>query len=570
MRDRNESIQYRYKNKNKNRNRNRVSKRNKYKEQKEQSIKATITIKLKQVFLPYLGLSILTIILFGALRWVLDIYLDVLPLKEDYWNFSIPCLLSILVVSIWMWPRYESLNLKWAKRSSSSYFFLTMTLAIAVPLVISQNYLSKASYEVIPVDSLDNIRDYPKQKYFSIDDYELLKSDHVSYVDSSIVSSSYDSDLNVYYYFATPFYNTDNVWLGSYYYTSFDNRAAESIKDRRYSEFIDDSRYRYETQNFSNINYFKKLKSSNERSGYLHAIKKSDEPDVSPPLVLVPETGLFVDSLERNLVWGFGSFAIGMGLCLLLILAANIDDRELKVTQEKVKKKVKTQVKKSDPVSNVSKDLVALFRKNKKRPATLVLMLACIGAFILTVFMGMNVFAPLSSQINEAGGLTTDALQAGKHWRVLTSLFVHVGIMHLVMSLFMLFVIGYILEPVLGAVRFTVVFFICGICSNILGVLYYDINMAGSYNAILGLFGFAIALIACGIFNKHQRQWYGIIIIIFLGINIISMFASFINHLNYIGYHLLTLLIGIVLGFIVTAIQRPTFLNNAKRIKNIL
>ena len=165
MDDNNKRSQYRYKNKNRRRNRagkqerRRITKR---KEQKLQRTKGSTKIKLKQVFFPYLGLSILTILLFGALRWLLDIYLDVLPLKEGYWNFGIPLLLSISVVSIWMWPRYELLTLKWVERSSSGYFFITMVLALVIPLVLSQNYLSKAAYEVIEVNNLNDIRHYPK------------------------------------------------------------------------------------------------------------------------------------------------------------------------------------------------------------------------------------------------------------------------------------------------------------------------------------------------------------------------------------------------------------------------
>ncbi|WP_250163217.1 hypothetical protein [Psychrobacter sp. WY6] len=158
----------------------------------------------------------MSILLFGALRWLLDIYLDVLPLKEGYWDFGIPLLLSVSVVSICMWPRYELLTLKWVKRSSSGYFFITMVLALVIPLVLSQNYLSKAAYEVIEVDSLSDIRYYPKQKYFRVDNFEPLKLKSVSYIETQVVSGRYfDSKLHIDYYIATPFTAADNIWLGT-------------------------------------------------------------------------------------------------------------------------------------------------------------------------------------------------------------------------------------------------------------------------------------------------------------------------------------------------------------------
>ena len=315
MDDNNKQSQYRYKNKNRSRNRNRVSKRDKQKRIQSLSAKESIKLKLKQIFLPYLGLSILTILLFGALRWLLDIYLDVLLLKEGYWDFGIPFLLSVLVVSIWMWPRYELLTLKWVKRSSSGYFFITMVLALVIPLVLSQNYLSKAAYEVIEVNSLNDIRHYPKQKYFRVNDFEPLKLESVSYIETQVISGrNFDSTLHIDYYIATPFIAAENIWLGSSYHTKYDNRADQSIKDSQYSAFINDSRHKYAAKDLSNISYFKKLKSSNSRNAYLHTISTANRQSNLPHLVLMPETGLLTDSLGRDFVWGFGSFFIGMVL----------------------------------------------------------------------------------------------------------------------------------------------------------------------------------------------------------------------------------------------------------------
>ena len=506
----------------------------------------------------------MTILLFGALRWLLDIYLDILPLKEGYWNFGIPLLLSISVVGIWMWPRYEHLTLKWVKRSSSGYFFITMVLALVIPLLISQNYLSKAAYKVIEIASLNDIRHYPKQKYFRVDDFEPLKSERIAYIETRVANRRYfDSTLHIYYYVVTPSIGAENVWLGSSYYTSYDNREEQSIKHRQYSAFINESRHKYAAEDFSNINYFRKLKSSNDRSAYLYTISTANKQSNLPALVLVPESNIFADSLDRDFVWGFGSFFIGMVLCLLLVLAAEFDNQGKKARQKHIQKQ--KPVKKRAPVSDVSKSLVVCFRSNKERPATLVLILSCIGAFILTVFMGMDIIDPLSRQVNSVGGLTIDALQAGKYWRVVTALFVHVGIMHLVMSLGMLFATGYILEKVLGSLRFSMAFFICGIFSNILGLLYFDMDMAGIWGAIFGLFGIAIPLVAFKIFNKKYRELFGCIIAAILIITLNSMFFAFINTLSYMVYYLLTLCFGIVLGVVMVITQKQSLLRNARR-----
>lgn len=561
MRDNNKRSQYRYKDKSRNRNRDRVSKRDKEKRTQSLSAKESIKLKLKQVFFPYLGLSILTILLYGILRWVFDIYLNILPLRDVYWGFGIPLFLSVLVISIWMWPRYSSLNLKWAQNSSASCFFITMVLALAAPFIISQSYLSKAAYEIVKIESLNETRDYPKQKYFRVDNFKLLKSEHVFYADTH-VSGRYNEDFKVNYYLATPFAEANNIWLGLHYYINLDNRLSDSTKNSEYLAFINDSIYRDMNKDLGTISYFRKIKSADDRSSYLHAMVISDERHELPAVILVPETTPFIESLERDLVWGFGSFIIGMGVCLLLILVADIGNQEKKGIRKHIQKQ--KHVKKRAPVSDLSKSLVALFRSNKKRPATLVLMLICIGAFILSVLMGMDIINPLSRQIDQVGGLTTDALQAGKYWRVVTSLFVHEGIMHLAMSLGMLFAAGYILEPVLGAVRFTMAFLICGIFANVLGVLYYDMDMAGAWGAIFGLFGIAMALIAYKVFNKKYREIYGATVAVILTIVLSSMFVEFINTLSYMAYYLLTLCFGLVFGVIMVMTQKQFLLGNAR------
>jgi len=249
--------------------------------------------------------------------------------------------------------------------------------------------------------------------------------------------------------------------------------------------------------------------------------------------------------------------------CLLLVLAAEFDSQEKKGTQKHIQKQ--KPVKKRAPVSDVTKSLVAWLRSNKERPATLVLILTCIVAFILTVFMGMDIIDPLSRQVNSVGGLTMNALQAGKYWRVVTSLFVHVGIMHLVMSLGMLFATGYILEKVLGSLRFSMAFFICGIFANVLGVLYFDMDMAGVWGATFSLFGIAIPLVAFKVFNKKYRELFGGTIAAILIITLNSMFFAFINTLIYMVYYLLTLCFGIVFGVVMVMTQKQSLLRNARR-----
>lgn len=87
------------------------------------------------------------------------------------------------------------------------------------------------------------------------------------------------------------------------------------------------------------------------------------------------------------------------------------------------------------------------------------------------------------------------AVANGEWWRLITSGFLHFGFMHLGFNLFALWLLGSALEPVLGRVRFTVVYFV-GLLAGSAGalVLSYDALTAGASGAVFGLMGAVFVL----------------------------------------------------------------------------
>ena len=82
----------------------------------------------------------------------------------------------------------------------------------------------------------------------------------------------------------------------------------------------------------------------------------------------------------------------------------------------------------------------------------------------------------------------------GEWYRIVTSGFLHSGLLHLGFNMFVLYQLGQLLEPALGRVRFTVVYFVA-MLSGSLGVMILspDNLTVGASGAVFGLMGAAVA-----------------------------------------------------------------------------
>jgi rhomboid protease GluP len=84
---------------------------------------------------------------------------------------------------------------------------------------------------------------------------------------------------------------------------------------------------------------------------------------------------------------------------------------------------------------------------------------------------------------------------AGEYWRLLTSLFLHYGPLHLIFNLYALFIIGPGLERAIGSVRFAVFYLLSGLGSSV-GVLLLHFfgltrpeQLVGASGCVMGVVG---------------------------------------------------------------------------------
>lgn len=95
----------------------------------------------------------------------------------------------------------------------------------------------------------------------------------------------------------------------------------------------------------------------------------------------------------------------------------------------------------------------------------------------------------------EHGALYLPLLLEGEYGRLLTSVFMHFGIDHLLNNMLVLFLLGDNLERALGKVKYLLFYLLCGIGANLcsvaydLSVLRFTAVSAGASGAIFGIVG---------------------------------------------------------------------------------
>lgn len=89
------------------------------------------------------------------------------------------------------------------------------------------------------------------------------------------------------------------------------------------------------------------------------------------------------------------------------------------------------------------------------------------------------------------GAITSPLLSAGEWWRLVTALFIHIGVRHLVANMALLLGLGVLTLQVWGPGRFFFVYVLSGILGNLAGFAFGSglAVKAGASGAILGLLG---------------------------------------------------------------------------------
>jgi rhomboid protease GluP len=138
-------------------------------------------------------------------------------------------------------------------------------------------------------------------------------------------------------------------------------------------------------------------------------------------------------------------------------------------------------------------------------PATYLLVGINCAVFLAMVARGVSAGAPTTDQLMYWGADHAGAvLLGGEWWRIVSAMFVHVGILHLATNMWCLWNLGLLAEPLMGSGGVLAVYILTGAAGNLLSTFYNWVAYlssgvfpvgAGASGAVFGIAGALIVLL---------------------------------------------------------------------------
>lgn len=89
----------------------------------------------------------------------------------------------------------------------------------------------------------------------------------------------------------------------------------------------------------------------------------------------------------------------------------------------------------------------------------------------------------------------------GEYYRLVTSMFLHGGIVHLLFNMYALYILGDFIERIYGAKKYLAIYFVSGIVASIFSLYFSPVMGVGASGAIFGLLGAALVFA----YNEKDR-----------------------------------------------------------------
>src|SRR5688572_9624485 len=222
------------------------------------------------------------------------------------------------------------------------------------------------------------------------------------------------------------------------------------------------------------------------------------------------------------------------------------------------------------PVGHHCPACVAEGRKDNKqvrrrlgRPpsVTTALLIINVGVFAIDAVLGA---LGRPDTLLEAGAMVPALVATGEWWRLITAMFLHIGILHLAFNSLALYVFGGLIEASFGSTKMLAIYLVTGFAASVTSFAFGNaaVAAAGASGAIFGLLG------AWLVYNLRRRSLSlartNVQSALFLiGINLVFGFTvPGIDNLAHIG----GLISGLIAGFVAEGFGK----GNARALSQVL
>lgn len=509
--------------------------------------------KIKLIYVPFLLFAVGFIVVYSFLQWLLILKFELFQVNEMVVEFWIPWILPMILIPIFLRKRVKLLKFGEKARDPHFGYMMVAAIAIGVPTFIAQDYIKTATGKLSKVSSIQQIYKSHLTKYYQIENAPLGR--RFAGVNWFVETTGKHNENMVFHgYFALPILSALSdtseriftTWYGIEYKDQISNRLEQPEKENLFKKFQVATIEKYRRENLDDYVYFDRLGTNDEHKGLLEAVKTTNLYDHSNnPIILKPVHEAFELRNGKKFGWIFKSFAIGGIVWLIMILIPSFNESALK--------KFSSGISPSQKEKKEIKDLMKFFIPRDGFFVTPLTIELNILIFIIMVFAGLGFITFNGKDLLNWGANFRPLVTSGEYWRLFTNIFLHGGLIHVIMNMYALFFVGIFLEPVLGSKRFALFYITTGIIASIASIWWHESTVSiGASGAIFGMYGIFLSLLLTKLFPTDFKKAFLLSTAIFVGYNLILGLTGGIDNAAHIG----GLGSGMLIGFSIYPVLR--------------
>lgn len=508
----------------------------------------TYIIKIKHILPTLLTITIGSVIGLAIIRWLFCIQFTIININEEIWEIWIPLIFPWIPITLWLRQRLRILNFNKEEDRRRSMFQVITWFMMAGMLITSQCYLTTATGKLQTLTNINEIHHKEKERYYKINSFFVPKNAASVYVDFSTSNSSkYKSNdrLNFGVYFVAPILKdkeetiktSHKYWYAFEYHDQIDNNLSDQQKNNLFKLFYESCLREMNEYDFHTMDYFERMPTSSKKVMYDKAIENGIGKPVDDSFVILkPVFEPYENRNGNNFTWIFGIFGIGLTLFLLLLTWPTF-------SKQQYDNFLKGKKPKNDDVIDMLKYLIP----KGDHFITSILIDLNILVFLAMLISGINPISPNASELLEWGGNRRyDTLN--EWWRLVTSIFLHGGLIHIISNIAALVIAAIYIEPKFSRSKYALLYLFSGLCGSIASVIWHENTVSvGASGAIFGLFGAILILLFTNAYEKFEKRIILIIIGTYVAINLLIGLTGNIDNAAHIGGLISGALIGLLL-----------------------
>jgi rhomboid protease GluP len=177
-----------------------------------------------------------------------------------------------------------------------------------------------------------------------------------------------------------------------------------------------------------------------------------------------------------------------------------------------------------------------------------------VAVFAAMALAGVSPMEPTGQQLVDWGANFGPYTIGGQWWRLLTCVFVHIGIPHIALNMWCLWGLGRLAESVYDRWTFGAVYLITGLSASVASLVWNPVGVsAGASGAIFGIAGALIAAFYLGEFSLPKTVVSGLLtsVLKFAGYNLVL--GAFLGHTDNAA-HVGGLVSGLIVGALIVRV----------------